>query len=79
MASLEKAAFAFEAPPLFLREERFFVLEDPFADLPKVLRVIRFLVPEDLRVARFFVAMRLSLAQKRRRQSRTLYVVWVVL
>ena len=64
MASLEKAAFAFEAPPLFLREERFFVLEDPFADLPKVLRVIRFLV-----------AMRPSLAQKKKCRRGALYMV----
>jgi hypothetical protein len=35
----------------------------------------RFLVPEDLCVARFFVAMRLSLAQKRTRQRQILYVV----
>ena len=54
MASREKAALALEATPRFLREERFFVLEDPFADLPDVLRVVRFLV-----------AIRPSLAQKK--------------
>jgi hypothetical protein len=44
-ASREKAALALEtAPPFFLREERFFVLEDPFADLPEVLREVRFFV-----------------------------------
>ena len=64
MASLEKAALAFEAAPLFLREERFFVLEDPFADLPKAFRVVRFLV-----------AMRPSLAQKKQCRRGALHVV----
>ena len=54
MASREKAALALEMTPPFLREERFFVLGDPFADLPEVFRVVRFLV-----------AMRPSLAQKK--------------
>ena len=54
MASREKTALALEAAPPFLREERFFFLEDPFADLPEMFRVVRFLV-----------AIRLSLAQKR--------------
>jgi hypothetical protein len=68
MASREKAALALETAPPFLREERFFVLEDPFADPPEVLREVRFLV-----------AMRLSLAQKRKGQRGALYVVPPVL
>ena len=64
MASREKAALALEAAPPFLREERFFVLEDPYADLPEVFRVVRFLV-----------AMRLSLAQKKQCRRGALYVV----
>jgi hypothetical protein len=68
IASREKAALALETAPPFLREERFFVLEDPFADLPEVLREVRFLV-----------AMQLSLAQKRKRQRGALYVVPPVL
>jgi hypothetical protein len=54
MASREKTALALEVAPPFLREERFFFLEDPFADLPEMFRVVRFLV-----------AIRISLAQKR--------------
>jgi hypothetical protein len=64
MASREKAALALEATPRFLREERFFVLEDPFADLPDVLRVVRFLV-----------AIRPSLAQKKQLRWTTPHVV----
>jgi hypothetical protein len=64
IASWEKAALAFEATPPFLREDRFFVLEYPFADLPKVFRVIRFLV-----------AMRPSLAQKKKCRREALYMV----
>ena len=54
MASREKAALTLKATLPFLREVRFFVLEDPFADLPEMLRVVRFLV-----------AIRFSLAQKK--------------
>jgi hypothetical protein len=54
MASREKAALALEVAPPLLREERFFFVEDPFADLPEMLRVVRFLV-----------AIRFSLAQKK--------------
>ncbi len=54
MASRENAALAWETAPPFLREERFFFLEDPYADLPEVFRVVRFLV-----------AIRISLAQKK--------------
>ncbi len=64
MASREKTALALEAAPPFLREERFFFLEDPFADLPEVFRVVRFLV-----------AMRPSLAQKKQCRRGALHVV----
>ena len=64
MASRENAALAFEAAPPFLREELFFFLEDPYADLPEAFRVVRFLV-----------AMRRSLAQKKQCRRRALYVV----
>ena len=68
MASREKAALALETAPPFLREEpRFLVPEDLFADPPEALRVVR-----------FFVAMRPSLAQKRQSQQGVLYVVWAV-
>jgi hypothetical protein len=43
-ASREKAARAFETTPPFLREERLFGLEDPFAYPPDVLRPARFFV-----------------------------------
>ena len=64
MASRERAALALEPAPPFLREARFFVLEDPFAGLPEVFRVVRFLV-----------AMRPSLAQKKQCRRGALYVV----